>query len=78
MSWQPIETAPKDGSEVLIYQHRDGEHIRQVAKYVQFHRILGGVWAPAGWHWVEAHGEGYETYEPTMWSPLPPLPETDR
>ena len=76
-TWQSIESAPKDGTEVLIYEFRDGQHIRQVAKYVQSFKMKEGVWAPAEWHWVEVHGEGYETYEPTHWTPLLASPAHD-
>ena len=29
--WQPIESVPRDGTEVLIYFARDGVGVRQVA-----------------------------------------------
>ena len=68
--WQPIESAPKDGTEVLIYELRDGAHIRQVAKYVESFKMKDGVWSPSEWHWTEAHGEQYAIYQPTHWAPL--------
>lgn len=72
--WKPIATAPKDGTEVLIYEQRGDQHIRQVAKYVESFKMKDGVWQPAEWNWTEAHGEGYAIYEPTHWAPLPEPP----
>lgn len=66
--WQPIETAPKDGTLVLICE-RGGR--RQVAKWCE------GDWgAPPCW-WVQLTGRGPESYptlDVTHWMPLPPPP----
>lgn len=61
--WQPIETAPKDGSEVLVCKpFMDGW-----AHYVVF-------WLrDKGWT-VWSNAEGWELAEPTHWMPLPAPP----
>jgi len=73
--WQPIETAPKDGTPVLIFVPAytrptlgDFPAVMQVAHWYGF---AGGEFA-----WTEVHGEGYETYEPTHWMPLPGAPSS--
>lgn len=64
--WQPIETAPRDGTAILIF-----EPPRQSVQYEVHAVIQVAKWNVRGSWWVEAHGEGYETYEPTHWMPLP-------
>jgi len=68
--WQPIETAPKDGTEILVYGIATGE--------------LGGVHEePEVWKvswffkdWSLCGGEGYSVWvdSPTHWMPLPEAP----
>ncbi len=69
MEWQPIETAPKDGSEVLLF-----------VPSASFGRnVMSAVWdndnggCDASWVVLEGYiGE----YNPTHWMPLPPPPST--
>jgi len=68
--WQPIETAPKDGTEILVYGIATGE--------------FGGVHEePETWkvswlftNWSLCGGEGYAVWvdSPTHWMPLPEAP----
>lgn len=73
-AWEPIETAPKDGSEIGLWiVHRGNDYSPD-----PFQRFSVGYWCeanrtpgferPAGW---EASWIG----EPTHWQPLPPPPE---
>ena len=62
--WRPIETAPKDGTDVLLW---DGEE------------IFVGYWSDSIWvspgAWVkEEHRSDTVTYIPTHWQPLPAAP----
>lgn len=61
MEWQPIETAPKDGTEVLLCGPlRDGSgHYRDVSR---FYMIRWPV------EWMA------NCLPPTHWMPLPPPP----
>ena len=59
-AWQPIETAPKDGTEVLLKTSRTG-------------RIANGLWNAVNsehgfWVWA------YIQAEPAHWMPLPKMP----
>jgi len=61
-SWRPIETAPKDGTWILL---RNSSWIRE--------RVLG-FWDAEELDWcVESSGPPY--VEPEQWCPIPPLPE---
>lgn len=59
--WQPIETAPKDKSDVLLY---DGDEIT-----IGYHSTFGG--------WMDkTDPEDRWDFRPTHWMPLPSLPTT--
>lgn len=62
--WHPIETAPKDGTEILAYAHK-GRDFFGVAQWAE-----KADWNPrsvAGWFWPYA-------IRPTHWMPLPASP----
>jgi hypothetical protein len=78
MDWQPIETAPKDGTAVLLYANRfgwaDGYAIVCASYHVNQWRIYGA----AGGH--PRVGKKNETQwldevQPTHWQPLPLPPQ---
>lgn len=62
--WQPIETAPKDGSRYLIYTKADER--------------WGAEYFVAEWngncHSPDGDVRGYGDDEATHWMPLPPPP----
>jgi hypothetical protein len=69
--WQPIDTAPKDGTEILLF---DGEvvtvggwisEVDQGADYEGQGLIAPGWWSLA-----------LKDNKPTHWQPLPPPPVT--
>ena len=64
LSWQPIETAPKDGTMVLGYEPRATKH---KYKFMEFHRTKDG----GSWKNVAASG----AVIPSHWMPLPELPK---
>lgn len=60
--WQPIETAPKDGTRVLV---ADEDVWMAVARY----------W-PCNSYWIEDAASGMKLNPPTHWLPLPPPPQS--
>ena len=61
--WKPIETAPKDGTEVLVW----GYGQMSVAKFISGVHGEWKVYTSDGWY-------GYDSF-PTHWMPLPKPPE---
>src|ERR1700688_3508091 len=72
--WSPIETAPKDGTPILCYDpfKPKDERIYVVifVKGCDYH--IDGCHIVRKCAWQEASGEGYFTWNPTHWMPLPP------
>jgi hypothetical protein len=60
-TWQPIETAPKDGSRVVIFRANWRE------------TVSVGHWSVTAKEWYVVNG-GYPWHAPTHWAPIPPLP----
>ena len=74
MDWQPIETAPKDGTSVLMF-YPCGRHDHEWNDFEGRYEAVMAVMACDDrgiWHgYYEATGpDGY----PTHWMPLPPAP----
>ncbi len=69
MNWQPIETAPKDGTDILVYN--DDGHVYEA-------RYDYDKWRFAT---ADQHGcgccAGYDD-APTHWMPIPDKPEVDK
>ena len=65
MEWQPIETAPKDGTLVLVWDEDTGG-----AFAAQFLVEVTG-WGNPG-EWMDWHG--MRLLQPTHWMPLPDPP----
>jgi hypothetical protein len=66
--WQPIVSAPKDGTEVaLLFQSPDDVMGKTVP------RVRAAAWTPGGW------GLPYYTNNPPIaWHPLPSAPDENR
>lgn len=68
--WQPIETAPKDGTQVLLYEvDEDGLEIIFVGEY-QSSRDEDCY----GSKWTCTEYDAFNHY-PTHWMPLPKAPK---
>jgi hypothetical protein len=66
--WRPIETAPKDGTRIILYQPGgDGDDPSRTTDIGAW-----GRWEGASWCWVMTAGDGW--VRPTHWMPLPEKP----
>lgn len=71
MEWQPIETAPKDGTPVIITRHDETwGWVLGWGEYFQQGKIVG--WVSRGFR--EPPGE-LGLAHPTHWMPLPEPPK---
>lgn len=67
MGWQPIETAPKDGSEILVsLTHSLGDDEWENVRWVD-------TYFDGGWFWYRNRID--IPFPPTHWIPLPTPPE---
>lgn len=64
--WRPINTAPKDGTPVLIFEGGSGDTDIVVAVYED-------QWLPE-YRWRGTYGDGDAAWNPTHWMPLPKAP----
>ena len=69
--WQPIETAPKDGSYIILYRpSNDGRH-KDAVREGKFHRYgMAETWRVRS-------GGVWDIDAPTHWQPLPEPPESE-
>ena len=68
MSWQPIDTAPKDGTAVLVYC----PHATPFQTVAKFMRQEDPPWEG----WVEIY-DGEDIWPPSHWMSLPAAPIGD-
>ena len=64
--WQPIDTAPKDGTSVLIAFVEKGHPQKPFVGEAEFRGT--------GWWWPNDYEGGCITPAPTHWMPLPDPP----
>jgi hypothetical protein len=69
--WQPIETAPKDGTNILLWCPLPGSGYAIVGICHTTTRANGDK-VPV---WLDAY-EGEDIYQPSHWMPLPEPPIT--
>jgi hypothetical protein len=64
-AWQPIETAPRDGSRIIVYRPKfDGDYIPQVGwDFWMTKGLLEPTW-----------GKSRKDVPPTHWMPFPEPP----
>lgn len=87
--WQPIETAPKDGTTIIVHRagHPDDYHTNVVPAF--WGDVMAGYSTddPRNYAWINWHEGLYETDDPdqpkrwhlvrnvTHWMPLPEPPQ---
>lgn len=67
-AWRPIESAPRDGTELLLC---DDECIRSVGRWSKHNHVPLYGWVRQ----VELYGEEVDAFDAKFWQPLPPPPE---
>lgn len=79
--WLPIESAPKDGTEVLLFG-RDCVTYGSWSEPSSIPRLVyqdgfapEHVWEEFEPYWASADGGFTEEHPPTHWQPLPPPPQ---
>lgn len=73
-NWQPIDTAPRDGTRILIWRPSigriDGRAEEGWWETQKYHNRPRPYWESTGWH-----GIGFKrNWPPTHWMPLPEEP----
>lgn len=67
--WQPIETAPRDGTDIILgYERSHAEEGRWMADASRNH------WGETGWFATSDDALCDHPSKPTHWQPLPPPP----
>lgn len=79
--WQPIETAPTDGTTILLYGDVAGEingpaFVPSVS--IGYYDYGSGDFSDKGYTWNSMGGDAYSVWvKPTHWMPLPEPPKED-
>ncbi len=70
MTWQPIKTAPKNATEILVLLEHKGDRHVMVAHWAE---DLGGEEQPPfrGWFFWNVWQFSALPSEPTHWTPIP-------
>lgn len=75
MTWQPIATAPKDGSVVLVWLG-DADESERSFYCIDRTRMGAGGWNFMRGKWRPETGLTFTVFvQPTHWMPLPSPPE---
>ena len=67
--WQPIESAPKDGTRILVW-------LKPLSQHEKINTDAQHSWVDKA-HWTKFNGGGWVHYQlgtPTHWMPLPNPP----
>jgi hypothetical protein len=74
MEWQPIETAPKDGTKILVYTINGDIELTEWYQLESFHYeeiVESGLYRKV----MEEPTEGWNSNKPVLWMPLPNAPK---
>ncbi len=74
MDWQPIETAPKDGTELIGLVGKRAITIQSRKHYVKWPHEEGGPTFKDVW--TEVRGDELRPCNPTNWMPMPEPPSS--
>ena len=70
MDWRPIETAPKDGTHILVWGPDSGGIYGFTVPY----QPMVVLWWKDDGRWVARENDDMEWGDLTHWMPLPELP----
>ena len=71
-NWRPIETAPKDGTQILGFDEWEGIN---VCYWIDCSEVWEQRDTKYGWaRYYDSTEMSYVTFEPTHWQPLPEPP----
>lgn len=71
-AWQPIETAPKDYTEILLWQPNSNVYTGRY--FSDGLRLRYGMFGE-GWYWAGYSEKPTGPVQPTHWMPLPAPPQ---
>ena len=73
MDWQPIETAPKDGTRVRLGHEQDASSMKQDSIFQTTGCFKDSEWSVSAFFIIPwGKRQAIMTGEPTHWQPLPP------
>ena len=81
MKWEPIETAPKDGTPILLWCLYENKYGEVLGPYFWVGPPQDDYDVSPGWYPTQDDGDfdGLASDEtPTHWMPLPEPPESDK
>lgn len=72
--WQPIESAPRDGTPIIVYTPNSRKQVKEAWWAIPYEGATDGYWSTPNC----SAGRGYIILpeSATHWTPLPPAPET--
>ena len=70
--WQPIETAPKDGTRILAWNSEYGARETKSETYREGSIGFSEGRTDRWWEWLEPQNNWSLKWSPTHWMPLPP------
>ena len=72
MEWQPIETAPKDGTWIMLFSPCEEFPTSDVTHWIAKYGYFDNSFEPG---WIDQEDAlVMKEHEPTHWMPLPPPP----
>ena len=72
--WQTIDTAPKDGTKILVINGNKGGYGGACGESQEAYSMGVAKWYKGTWVAIDCC-DGVSTYKPTHWQPLPAPPK---
>jgi hypothetical protein len=78
--WQPIETAPRDGTRVLLCNQNRDDYYPVIGHFIDITEVRYDIPRKPRRYWLNecaVIGHWGGDFEPTHWCPLPDAPPPD-